>query len=134
MRKNIVFLAMCQALGMSMSSMLLSSAGLVGESLASDPKWATLPLSAQFLFTMFTTLPAALLMQRKGRRFGFIFACVVMMLSGAGAALAIYSGYFYGFMASAMGMGIAIGFFQYFRFAAIDIAPAKYASRAVSWV
>lgn len=134
MRKNIVFLAMCQALGMSMSSMLLSSAGLVGESLASDPKWATLPLSAQFLFTMFTTLPAALLMQRKGRRFGFIFACVVMMLSGAGAALAIYSGYFYGFVASAMGMGIAIGFFQYFRFAAIDIAPAKYASRAVSWV
>lgn len=134
MRKNIVFLAMCQALGMSMSSMLLSSAGLVGESLASDPKWATLPLSAQFLFTMFTTLPASLLMQRKGRRFGFIFACVVMMLSGTGAALAIYSGYFYGFVASAMGMGIAIGFFQYFRFAAIDIAPAKYASRAVSWV
>ena len=134
MRKNIVFLAWCQALGMSMSSMLLSSAGLVGESLASDPKWATVPLSAQFLFTMFATLPASLLMQRKGRRFGFIFACVVMMLSGASAALAIYSGYFYGFVASTMGMGIAIGFFQYFRFAAIDIAPAKYASIAVSWV
>ena len=134
MRRNIVFLALCQALGMSISSMLLSSAGLVGESLASDPKWATLPLSAQFLFTMFATFPASMLMQRKGRRFGFIFACIVMMLSGAGAALAIYSGYFYGFVASTMGMGVAIGFFQYFRFAAIDVAPAKYASRAVSWV
>jgi len=134
MRRNIMLLALCQALGMSISSMLLSAAGLVGESLAPDPKWATLPLSAQFLFTMFATLPASLLMQRKGRRFGFILACLVMMLSATGSAMAIYSGHFVGFVASAMGMGIALGFFQYFRFAAIDVAPAKYASKAISWV
>jgi len=134
MRRNIMLLALCQALGMTITSMLLSAAGLVGESLAADPKWATLPLSAQFLFTMFATLPASLLMQRKGRRFGFIFASLIMMLSGAGAALAIYSGHFFGFVASTMGMGIALSFFQYFRFAAVDVAPPKYASKAISWV
>ena len=134
MRRNIMLLALCQALGMTVSSMLLSAAGLVGESLAADPKWATLPLSAQFLFTMFATLPASLLMQRKGRRFGFIFACMIMILSGAGAALAIYSGHFFGFVASTMGLGVALSFFQYFRFAAVDIAPPKYASKAISWV
>jgi len=134
MRKNIILLALCQALGMTLASMVFSVGGLVGEDLAPDPQWATLPISAQFLFTMFATLPASLLMQRKGRRFGFMLACIIMMLGGVGGALAIYSGSFTGFILSTMGMGVALGFFQYFRFAAIDIAPVNYASKAVSWV
>lgn len=134
MRKNLLLLALCQALGMAISSMLLSAGGLVGESLSPDSKWATLPLSVQLLFTMLATLPASLLMQRKGRRYGFVLACLIIILSGAGAALAIYSGSFIGFLLSTMGMGVALSFFQYFRFAAIDIAPLKYASRAISWV
>jgi MFS family permease len=123
MRKNLLLLALCQALGMAISSMLLSAGGLVGESLSPDPKWATLPLSVQLLFTMLATLPASLLMQRKGHRYGFVLACLIMMLSGAGSAFAIFSGSFIGFLLSTMGMGIALSFFQYFRFAAIDIAP-----------
>lgn len=119
---------------MTMTSSLLTSSGLVGESLAPNPGWATLPTSIQFLFTMFATLPAALLMQRKGRRFGFILACVIMMFAGVGAAVAIQAQSFAGFVVSTMGFGVAISFFQLFRFAAIDVAPAHYASRAISWV
>ena len=117
-----------------MTSSLLTSGGLVGESLAPNPVWATLPTSMQFLFTMFATLPAALLMQRKGRRFGFMLACLIMMFAGIGAAIAIRAESFAGFVASTMGFGVAIGFFQLFRFAAMDVAPKHYASRAVSWV
>ncbi len=119
---------------MTIASALLAAGSLVGESIAPDPKWATLPLSGLFLFTMLATLPASLLMQRRGRRFGFVLAAIILMLSGAGAALAIYVESFVGFIASLMGIGVAAGFFQFFRFAAVDVAPAKYASKAISWV
>lgn len=134
MRKSLMLLALCQALGMTISSALITTGGLVGEALAPDPRWATFPTSMQFAFTMLATLPASLLMQRKGRRYGFLTACVFVIFSGIGGAVAIYYSNFAAFVASFMGFGVAIGFFQYFRFAAIDVVPDYYASRAVSWV
>ncbi len=134
MRRNLVLLALSQALGMSVLSMLLSAGGLVGLALAPDPDWATLPTSVQLLFTMLATLPASLLMQRKGRRYGFVLASILMMIAALGASWAIYQSSFVGFIVSLAGFGAAISFFQFFRFAAIDIAPPHYVSRAVSWV
>lgn len=134
MRRNLILLALCQALGMSVLSMLLSAGGLVGLSLAPNPAWATLPTSMQLLFTMLATLPASLLMQRKGRRYGFMLACLVLIIAALGASWAIYESSFGGFIVSMMAFGVAISFFQFFRFAAIDIAPPHYVSKAVSWV
>ncbi len=134
MRKSLILLALCQALGMTMSTSMFTAGGLVGESLAPDPAWATLPISMQFTFTMLATLPASLLMQRKGRKFGFVLACLIMLAAGVGAAIAIYVRSFLGFAVSFMAFGIAMSFFQYFRFAAIDVVPDRYASRAISWV
>lgn len=134
MRKNLILLSLCQALGMTILSMLLSLGGLVGQALASDPGWATVPVSAQLLFTMLATLPASLLMQRKGRRYGFMLACLILIVAALAAAWAIYTNSYFGFTLSLAGFGIALSFFQFFRFAAIDIAPDHYVSKAVSWV
>ena len=134
MRNTLFLLALCQALGMTVSSMLVSSSGLIGESLSPDPKWATLPVSMQFFFTMLATLPASMLMQRKGRRFGFMLGAVIMMLGACITAYAIYVQSFIGFILGLMVLGSAIAFFQLFRFAAIDVAPPEYTSKAVSWV
>ncbi len=134
MRRNLILLALCQALGMSVMSMLLSASGLVGLSLSADPAWATLPTSMQLLFTMLATLPASLLMQRKGRRYGFLLASLILIVAALAASWAIYQSSFSGFIFSMMAFGVAISFFQFFRFAAIDIAPPHYVSKAVSWV
>ena len=134
MYQNLILLAFCQALGMSITSSMLTSAGLVGQNLAPDPAWATLAISGQMLFMMLTSLPASILMQHKGRKYGFTLAAIVAMFAGAGAAWAIYSDSFLGFIFSLMGLGIATGFFQLFRFAAVDVVPASYAPKAISWV
>lgn len=134
MRRNLLLLALCQALGMSVMSMLLSAGGLVGLSLSPDPAWSTLPAGMQLLFTMLATLPASLLMQRKGRRYGFLLACLILIVAALGSSWAIYQSSFSGFVVSMMGFGVAVSFFQFFRFAAIDIAPPHYVSKAVSWV
>lgn len=119
---------------MSVMSMLLSAGGLVGLALAPDPAWSTLPTSMQLLFTMLATLPASLLMQRKGRRYGFLLACLILIIAALGASWAIYQSSFSGFIISMMVFGISLSFFQFFRFAAIDIALPHYVSKAVSWV
>ena len=66
-RRNVPLLAICQALMMSGTSLIITSAALVGFDLAANSSWATLPLAAQFIATMFTTIPAALLMDRASR-------------------------------------------------------------------
>jgi len=134
MRKNLILLALCQALGMTILSMLLSLGGLVGQALASDPDWATLPVSAQLLFTMLATMPASLLMQRKGRRYGFMLACFILIAAALAAAWAIYRDSYIGFTLSLAGFGVSLSFFQFFRFAAIDVVPDHYVSKAISWV
>ena len=81
-RRNIPLLAICQALMLSGTSMIVTSASLVGFELAENKSWATLPLAVQFIAIMFTTIPAALLMDRIGRRQGFMLACI-FGISGA---------------------------------------------------
>lgn len=73
-RRNVPLLAICQALMLSSTSLIVTTAALVGFALAENKSWATLPLAAQFIATMCTTIPAALLMDRIGRRQGFMLA------------------------------------------------------------
>ena len=55
---------------MSGSSMIIATTPLVGFALAADKSLSTLPLAAQFIAMMLTTIPAALLLQKIGRKKG----------------------------------------------------------------
>lgn len=134
MTPNLLLLALCQAMLMSGASLMITTAAVVGDRLSSDPQWATLPLGLQFLATLATTIPASLLMQRIGRRRGFLIGAV-SGLAGAGlAAFAVYRGDFVLFCVAALPIGVFNGFGQYYRFAAVEAAPEAFHSRAISWV
>ncbi len=62
MRKTLLLLALSQALAISVASLIISSAALVGQDLAVDPKWSTVPAGMQFLATMLIMFPASMLM------------------------------------------------------------------------
>ncbi len=49
-------------------------------------------------------------------------------------AYSVISKSFYGLCAGLAFVGVALGFFQFLRFAAIDVAPKELASKAISWV
>ena len=57
-----------QALGGASPPIIISLGGLVGQQLANTPTAATLPVSLYQLGLALSTLPAAWLMQRFGRR------------------------------------------------------------------
>jgi len=119
---------------MSGASLIITTAALVGFELAENRSWATLPLAAQFIATMFTTIPAALLMERIGRKQGFMLSSVFGISGGIFAALGILRGEFWLFTFGTLLVGIFNGFGNYYRFAAADAVDKEYKSRAVSYI
>jgi MFS family permease len=132
--RNVPLLAVAQSLMMSANSLIIASAALVGASLAKDEALATLPLAAQFIAIMLTSIPASMLMDRIGRKPAFIMVTSLGMSAGALAAWAIVSHNFWLFVSATMLVGVFNGFGNYYRFAAADAVDMPHKSRAISWV
>ena len=133
-RRNVPLLATCQALMLSSTSLIVTTAALVGFALAENKSWATLPLASQFIATMCTTIPAALLMDRIGRRQGFMLASLFGASGAIFATLAIIFGSLALFAFGTIQIGIFNGFGNYYRFAAADAVDKTLKGRAVSYI
>lgn len=133
-RRNVLFLALCQALFMTSTSAIVTSAALIGYSLSDDKALATLPLAMQFIAVMAVTIPASLLMKRIGRRSGFSIGLCIGLVGAGLAIVAIREADFVLFCLACLLIGIFNGFGQYYRFAAADTAEEAFKSRAISLV
>jgi MFS family permease len=132
--RNVALLALCQALAMSGASLIATTSALVGNGLAENKAYATVPLALQYGATMVATIPAAHLMRQFGRRAACMGAAAVGMLGAALSTWAILVGNFHFFCASSAVTGIFYGFVIQFRFAAADVSEARDRSKAISWV
>lgn len=132
--RNLLILFGCQMTFTTGTILLVTIGGIVGYGLAPDPAWATLPVAINVVGTALMTIPAALIMQRIGRRLGFMLATLI---AASGAALAIYAlsveSFFLFCLATAL-MGGSLGFSQQFRFAGAESVPADKVSHAVSFI
>ena len=133
-RRNVLLLALCQALFMTGTSMVITVTALAGASCAPIPSLATLPLSLQFLATMATTVPASYIMRYFGRRTGFIVGCVAGGIGGVINVFALMAGNFVLFCIGSALIGVLSGFAIYYRFAAADCADDESRPRAISLV
>ena len=102
--------------------------------MAADKSLATLPLAFMFIAGMLTSIPAAMLMEKIGRKAAFMFASLFGMTGGVLATWAIFERDFWLFVLSSVMVGIFNGFGNYFRFAAADIVPHELKSKAISAV
>lgn len=133
-KAQVTLLTICQALAMTTNTVLITTAALVGYALAADKALATVPLAMRQIATMSATIPASLLMQRIGRRGGFLIGTVLGMF---GASLSIYSltiAHFWLFATAMFCLGLANSFVGYYRFAAADVAEESFRPQAISWV
>ena len=133
-RRNVLLLAVCQALGMSCMSLSMTVSSLVGLELAPEPGLATLPLGLHYLASMMATLPASQTMRRYGRRAGFSIGALLGFFAGIFSALGIFWGSFEVFCAGAFLLGSFNGHAVFYRFAAADTATPMERSRAISLV
>src|SRR5581483_4420661 len=119
-RHNVVLLALCQALFMTGNSAVLTTTALVGLALATDKALATLPLGLTFLVTTATTLPAAFVMKRLGRRAGFLIGACAGASGGALCVYAIFHANFALFTVVSALLGANNSFLQFYHAAASE--------------
>ena len=133
-RRNLFLLACCQAVGQAGNTMMFAATALSVVTFYPHRDLATLPVTLQHLGVMLWVFPAALLMQRMGRRFGFRVGSVFGM---AGAGIAGYGLYSANFVAMCLGgliLGYAVACLQMYRFAAAELVPLSHRAKAISWV
>ena len=133
-KRNVAVLVAAQAVLGAQMPMMFVVGGLAGNMLTPNPCLATLPIS-MIVFGSMTTAPwISPLMQRKGRRFGFIIGA----LGGAlGAAVSFYGlmiGSFWILLLGSYLSGIYMSAQGFYRFAAADGASDDFRPKAISYV
>jgi len=132
-RRNVMLLALCQALFMIGTSTMIAEASIVGYNLAPDKSWATLPVALQQCAVVFTQIPSNLLMRRIGRRGGYTLGAGFGIVGTAVAALGVLHASFFLFCLGSALNGVYNGFGQSYRFAAVDGTSAAWRGKAISY-
>ena len=129
---TVRILALAQGLSAAGMMTMFLLGGIVGSELAPAPQLATLPLSLVIVGVAFATVPAALAMQRFGRRRAFIASVLLAAVAALVIARAIVVTSFILLCAGSLALGANLAFQQQQRFAAAESVSAADASRAIA--
>ncbi|MEX0349549.1 MAG: MFS transporter [Paracoccaceae bacterium] len=133
-RRNVVVLVAAQAVLGAQMPMIFTIGGLAGQSLASNVCLATLPISMIVLGSMLAATPMSAIMQRWGRRAGFMLGALMGALGGIVGAYGLYLASFPIFLAGSLLTGIYMSAHGFYRFAAADTASDAFRPKAISYV
>jgi MFS family permease len=129
---TVRLLAVAQGLSAAGMMTMFLLGGIIGSELAPLQTLATLPLSLMIVGVALATVPAALTMQRFGRRRAFIASVLAAGVAAVAVAWAIVAASFVLLCVASLVMGANLAFQQQQRFAAAESVPAEQASRAIA--
>jgi MFS family permease len=132
--RNVYVLATAQAFSAAGMMTVFLLGAIVGSELAPMPELATLPVSLTVVGLAATAFPAALLMERIGRRTAFVASSLVAAFAALAVAWAIVQASFALLCTATLVLGANLAFQQQQRFAAAESVPPAQASRAISTV
>jgi hypothetical protein len=134
MRRNLFLLTCCQAIGQAGNVIMLSATALSVITFFPNRDLATLPATLQHVGVMLAVFPAAALMMRMGRGFGFRVGSIFGMSGAACCGLGLYTSTFLLMCLGGLLLGYAVASLQMYRFAAVELVPSNYRARAIAWV
>jgi len=132
LNRNVWLLSVSHIFSFAGASVTFFLGGIIGALLAPTMTMATLPVAASVVGTAIGTVPAAILMSKKGRRFGFMGAAVVASGSALMGAVAIWHSLFWLYCFSCLSLGVSYAFVQHYRFAAAESVAIELAPQAIS--
>ena len=133
-KRNVAVLVAAQAFLGSQITMMFVVAGLAGQQITPYACLATLPISL-IVFGSMTTAPwLSNVMQRFGRRTGFIVGAFGGLIGAAIGAYALSISSFWLFLAGSYMTGIYMSAQGFYRFAAADTASDAFRPKAISYV
>jgi MFS family permease len=133
-RRNVFVLVAAQAIMGSQMPMIFTIAGLAGQSLAPNACWATLPITCTVIGSMLTATPLSALMQKYGRRLGFVIGAIGGAIGATIGAIGLMNQSFLLFLIGALFTGIYMSAQGFYRFAAADTASEEFRPKAISLV
>ena len=133
-KRNVVILVLAQAILGAQMPMLFTIGGLAGQSLASNVCFATLPISMIVLSSMLSATPVSAIMQRFGRRIGFMVGTAFGAAGAAVGAYALSIASFPLFLVGSFLTGTYMSAHGFYRFAAADTASDAFRPKAISYV
>jgi len=133
-KRNVAVLVAAQALLGAQMPMIFTVGGLAGQSLASNACLATLPISLIVLGSMMAATPVSAIMQKWGRRAGFMLGAGAGATGGAIGAYGLYLASFPVFLLGSLITGIYMSAHGFYRFAAADTASDAFRPKAISYV
>ncbi|SFE13409.1 MFS transporter [Roseivivax sediminis] len=133
-RRNVTVLVLAQALLGAQMPMIFTIGGLAGQSLAGNPCLATLPITLIVLGSMLSAPVMSTIMQRFGRRPGFVLGALFGAAGGAVGAWGLYLASFEVFLAGSFLTGTYMSAQNFYRFAAADTADEAFRPKAISYV
>lgn len=133
-KRNVAILVIAQAVLGAQMPMIFTVGGLAGQSLASNLCFATLPISLIVLGSMIFATPVSAMMQRFGRRTGFMIGAMAGATGGLVGAYGLYVGSFPIFLIGSFITGLYMSAHGFYRFAAADTASDAFRPKAISYV
>ena len=133
-KRNVAVLVAAQAILGAQMPMIFVIGGLAGSMLATNVCLATLPISFIVFGSMITAPWLSPLMQRHGRRFGFVIGATAGAVGALVAAYGLYVGSFGILLAGSLITGIYMSAQGFYRFAATDTASEAFRPKAISYV
>ncbi|WP_437436519.1 MFS transporter [Ruegeria arenilitoris] len=133
-KRNVTVLVAAQAVLGAQMPMVFIVGGLAGQSLATNACLATLPISLIVLGSMLAATPISAIMQRWGRRAGFLIGATAGACGGGIGAYGLYLGSFPVFLLGSLFTGIYMSAHGFYRFAAADTASDAFRPKAISYV
>lgn len=133
-KRNLVVLITAQAVLGAQMTIVFILGGLAGQYLSPNPCLATLPISLIILGSMLSAPVMSTIMQKYGRRAGFMLGVTAGGLSAVIQVYALMIQSFPLFMVGGVLTGIYMSAQGFYRFAATDTASPEFMPKAISWV
>ena len=132
MNRNLLLLALAQVFGFTANIITVFLSGIVGSQITSIKSLSTLPTSLAVLGTAIFTILAAKIMDKIGRKLGFIFGALTSSATCLLAVFAIVQQNFILFCISHLILGLGIAFAHQYRFAAAESVEKEKVPKAIS--
>lgn len=133
-KRNVAVLVAAQSILGSQMPIHFVLGGLSGQLLATNKCLATLPISLTVAGSMISAPILASIMQRYGRRNGFLIGAAGGTIGGTLCVLGLLQASFALFLIGSAFIGIYMSAQGFYRFAAADTASAEFRPKAISWV
>jgi MFS family permease len=133
-KRNAIIFIIAQATMGSQMPMIFILGGLAGQSLAENICYATLPISMIVLGSMLTAPVLSQVMQKYGRKAGFLLGAFGGAIGATIGALGLYYQSFPLFLFGSLLTGVYMSAQGFYRFAALDTASDALRPKVISYV